>query len=318
MVPNETQQYMGIIQLLLLFGWTWVGLFAAEDDGGQHFLKTFEPLLSRNGICSAFTETIANQAKWDTLEDIFSLFSNIHRHFEDRQVNTYILYGGSITMLSLNTVLFFGFATSAGNISLSKVWVFTAQADFILSGAQRNFEFDAFHGSISFTIRSNELQQFKEYLYSIKPDQTKQNGFLKEFWGQAFDCSFPNLHEPLKAGEMCTGEERLESLPGLLFEMRMTGHSYSVFNAVYAVAYALNTMITSKPMAGKAVRLQDLQPWQLHPFLQGITFNNSAGETVSFNDDKEIGAGFDIINMVTFPNRSFLRVKIGKVDSSAP
>ncbi|XP_054850491.1 vomeronasal type-2 receptor 26-like [Eublepharis macularius] len=57
---------------------------------------------------------------------------------------------------------------------------------------------------------------------------------------------------------------------------------------------------------------------QLHPFLQSTSFNNSAGETVSFNDKKETEAGFDVVNMVTFPNRSFLRVKVGRVDSSAP
>nr|XP_056719684.1 vomeronasal type-2 receptor 26-like [Euleptes europaea] len=318
MAPNETQQYIGIIQLLLLFGWTWVGLFAADDESGEHFLKTFELLLFQNGICSAFTERITNQAKWDTFEDLVHLVSNIHRPFEGRKVNTFILYGGSITMLSLNNMMLFGLTDNVENASTSKVWVLTPQVDFMLSGAQRNFEFDVFHGAISFTIHSNELPQFKEYLYSINPDQTKQNGFLKEFWEQAFDCSLPNLHEPVKVSEICTGEERLESLPGLLFEIQMTGHSYSVYSAVYAIAYALNAMTASNSMGDKSGRLQDLQPWQLHPFLQGITFNNSAGERVSFNENKEIDAGFDIMNMVTFPNRSFLRVKVGRVDSSAP
>nr|XP_056719683.1 vomeronasal type-2 receptor 26-like [Euleptes europaea] len=318
MAPNETQQYMGIIQLLLLFGWTWVGLFAADDDSGEHFLKTLEPLLFQNGICSAFTERIPNQAQWDSFEDIFSLLSNIHRPFEDGKVNTFILYGGPITVLSLNNMMFFGLADKVGNVSLSKVWVLTAQVDFMLTGHQRNFEFDVFHGAISFTTHSNKLPQFKEYLYGVKANQTKQNGFLKEFWEQAFDCSLPNLREPVKISEICTGEERLESLPGLLFEIQMTSHSYSVYSAVYAIAYALNAMIASNSITGKSGRLQDLQPWQLHPFLQGITFNNSAGERVSFNENKEIEAGFDIMNMVTFPNRSFLRVKVGRVDSSAP
>ncbi|XP_060112566.1 vomeronasal type-2 receptor 26-like [Heteronotia binoei] len=57
---------------------------------------------------------------------------------------------------------------------------------------------------------------------------------------------------------------------------------------------------------------------QLHSFLQAISFNNSAGETVSFNGNKEIGAGFDIMNLVTLPNNSFIRVKVGQVDPSAP
>ncbi|XP_061444436.1 vomeronasal type-2 receptor 26-like [Rhineura floridana] len=52
---------------------------------------------------------------------------------------------------------------------------------------------------------------------------------------------------------------------------------------------------------------------QLHPFLQGILFNNSAGKKVSFNDHGEFVARFDIINMVIFPNNSFLKIEVGKV-----
>ncbi|XP_062993208.1 vomeronasal type-2 receptor 26-like [Elgaria multicarinata webbii] len=57
---------------------------------------------------------------------------------------------------------------------------------------------------------------------------------------------------------------------------------------------------------------------QLHQFLQWISFNNSAGEMVSFNDRRETEGGFDIINLVTFPNASFQKVKVGKVDPNAP
>nr|XP_028558665.1 vomeronasal type-2 receptor 26-like [Podarcis muralis] len=63
--------------------------------------------------------------------------------------------------------------------------------------------------------------------------------------------------------------------------------------------------------------LQMLQSWQLHPFLRTVSFNNSAGETVSFSESREVEAGFDITNMVTFPNHSFMRVKIGRIDLEA-
>ncbi|XP_033026223.1 vomeronasal type-2 receptor 26-like [Lacerta agilis] len=53
---------------------------------------------------------------------------------------------------------------------------------------------------------------------------------------------------------------------------------------------------------------------QIHPFLQAISFNNSAGETVVFNEKREWGSGFDIINMIMLPNNSFLRVKVGRVE----
>ncbi|XP_053216383.1 vomeronasal type-2 receptor 26-like [Podarcis raffonei] len=57
---------------------------------------------------------------------------------------------------------------------------------------------------------------------------------------------------------------------------------------------------------------------QLHPFLQGNSFNNSAGETVSFNDKRETEGGFDIMNIIVFPNKSYQKVKVGRMDPNAP
>ncbi|XP_066486267.1 vomeronasal type-2 receptor 26-like [Tiliqua scincoides] len=57
---------------------------------------------------------------------------------------------------------------------------------------------------------------------------------------------------------------------------------------------------------------------QLHSFLRSIIFNNTAGDTVYFNKEGELAAGFDIINWITFPNQSFAKVKLGWMDPWAP
>nr|XP_028560559.1 vomeronasal type-2 receptor 26-like [Podarcis muralis] len=57
---------------------------------------------------------------------------------------------------------------------------------------------------------------------------------------------------------------------------------------------------------------------QLHAFLRSISFNNSAGDKVSFDEKGELLAGFDIINWVTFPNKSFLKVKVGRMEPQEP
>ncbi|XP_053216418.1 vomeronasal type-2 receptor 26-like [Podarcis raffonei] len=140
MVPNDSHQYMGIISLLKHFGWKWIGLFVLEGDGGENFLQTLEPLLSRHGICSSFTHKIPQVANIDKLSETLDVLLDIYLSLTDDK---------------------------------------------------------------------------------------------------------------------------------------------------------------------------------LHPFLLDIAFNNSAGETVSFSGKKQTGGALDIMNIVTFPNKSFLRVKVGQVDNDA-
>nr|XP_056720359.1 vomeronasal type-2 receptor 26-like [Euleptes europaea] len=44
MVPNDNFQYKGVVQLLHHFNWTWIGLFAVDDDNGDTFLQMVLPL----------------------------------------------------------------------------------------------------------------------------------------------------------------------------------------------------------------------------------------------------------------------------------
>ncbi|XP_060137296.1 vomeronasal type-2 receptor 26-like [Zootoca vivipara] len=57
---------------------------------------------------------------------------------------------------------------------------------------------------------------------------------------------------------------------------------------------------------------------KLHSCLQRISFNNSVGDEITFNEHGELAGGFDITNLVTFPNNSYVRVKVGKLDPQAP
>uniref|UniRef100_A0ACB8EWW5 Uncharacterized protein n=1 Tax=Sphaerodactylus townsendi TaxID=933632 RepID=A0ACB8EWW5_9SAUR len=162
--------------------------------------------------------------------------------------------------------------------------------------------------------------RFREFLQTVKPSWAKGDGFIKGVWEHMFECSFPSSGGPSTFDETCTGEERLETVPATFFEMSMTGHSYSIYNAVYAVAHSLHALYTS-PASYRMKEHRgspDVEPWQLYSFLQRMSFNNSAGDEIVFNDHGELEAGFDITNVVTFPNNSYTRVKVGRLDPQAP
>ncbi|XP_039220539.1 vomeronasal type-2 receptor 26-like [Crotalus tigris] len=316
MVPNEASQYRGIIQLLHHFGWTWIGFFITDDDSGEHFIQMLEPLLSQNGICSAFTTKIPKAE----LDDIFSVNRkvwNIYLPMTNVNVNTIVVYGENLSMILLSNFMLQATHDNS-DIFFQRVWVMTAQIDFGMTRIQMGSDLQVFQGAISFTVHSHQLPKFQKFLLALDPCQAEGNNFLDVFLEQAFNCLF-QCPKKMEVTEVRSWEESLKKLPGTLFEMHMTGPSYSIYNAVYAIAHALHSMelfrskLTSKS-GMKRTKLQSLQPWQLHLVLQSIVFNNSAGETVFFNGRKEMGGGFDITNLITFPNNSFVRVQIGTVD----
>ncbi|XP_061447539.1 vomeronasal type-2 receptor 26-like [Rhineura floridana] len=78
MIPSETPQYLGIVQLLQHFGWTWIGLIISDGDSGEVLLRTLTPWLLRNNICFAFKEILKDPwAVKEQKKQLHSFLKNI-------------------------------------------------------------------------------------------------------------------------------------------------------------------------------------------------------------------------------------------------
>nr|XP_028560589.1 vomeronasal type-2 receptor 26-like [Podarcis muralis] len=274
MVPNEDLQYKGIIQLLLHFGWKWVGLITPNNEAGEHFLQIIEPMLFQNGICSEFTEKIEYNLHFTgNILHMVGETRLLTPVFMSSKANAVVIYGESTSILWLSSTIEVRnmiqliLPPSKRKQPGGKVWITTAQIDFILYAFKKIIEINVqmFHGAISSAIHSNEIQDFSEFLRSVKPSWADADGFINDFWGQAFSCSLSNS---TASEDTCTGEELLESLPSPFFEMSMTGHSYSIYNAVYALAHALHIRYSSEAISkrtkgGDSLSSQNVEPWQV-------------------------------------------------------
>nr|XP_028557443.1 vomeronasal type-2 receptor 26-like [Podarcis muralis] len=320
MFPNGDKQYMGIVQLLLHFQWTWIGVLFINDDSGERLKASMLHTFSQKGICFDFVERFPKAVFSTGINDL--VLEGIHtiNVIMKSTANAVVVNGEIHTILVLRTLLHL---QEFEEIPIkTKIWIMTAEMDFTALSAQKSWDIHFIHGSISLAIHSKDLPGFHTFLQTRNPTTAKKDDFIRVFWENAFSCTFHSSTLEEDAGEICTGEEKLETLPQSVFEMRMTGHSYSIYNAVHAVAEGLHAMYSFKfkniaKVSERTWNLINQQPWQLHHYLNHLSFNNSAGEKVSFDQKGNLIAGFDIINWITFPNHSFLRVTVGQIASQA-
>ncbi|XP_070795282.1 vomeronasal type-2 receptor 26-like [Pituophis catenifer annectens] len=57
---------------------------------------------------------------------------------------------------------------------------------------------------------------------------------------------------------------------------------------------------------------------QLLPYLRNVKFNNSAGDEISFSENRLRSVRYDLLNWVFLPNRSIVLVEVGQIDPGAP
>ncbi|XP_070591687.1 vomeronasal type-2 receptor 26-like [Erythrolamprus reginae] len=312
--PNEFPEYEDLVQLLLYFEWNWVGLMAPKDDDGEHFLSSLVPMLKEMEICLAFME----KYKFDI--DAIRGLKMLHLFKTLSSAEVIILFGDSHSIANVLMALYC--QEELTKKAFFKVWIITSHWKFnVIAGNAQLKDIKRFHGSLHFRGRTADVPEFGHFLLSLDPLNPQGDVFLPLWWEWVFGCRFHHILQNKNAWEkQCTGKENLQNVPTYMFEIRMTGESYNIHNSIYAVAYALHAMsraggLPTKYRLGK--RISKVQSWQILPYLRKVQFNNSAGDEISFSENGLGSGGFDILNWVLLPNRSFVPVKVGQMDPGA-
>ncbi|XP_054850241.1 vomeronasal type-2 receptor 26-like [Eublepharis macularius] len=321
MFPNGALQYKAILHLLKYFSWTWIGIISLNEENAERFVQNVVPMFSQSDICVEFIEIFPRIRFSNDFDKVMAEGAETYIAVMRSTATAVVLHGEFETIMVLRILIHY---SEFADISVkTKIWIMMAEMDFTSASFQRTWDFDFMHGAISLAIHSKQPQGFQRFLQRRNPASHKEDGFIRDFWQHAFNCLLSDSEGDETVEGACTGEEKLEALPVSVFDMSMTGHSYSIYNAVYAVAHALKTMPSStfnqRAMMGRGRwKLVDQELYQLHHFLRRVSFNNSCGEEIAFDPKGQLLAGFDIINWVTSDNLSFLRIKVGKVDPKAP
>ncbi|XP_026543455.1 vomeronasal type-2 receptor 26-like [Notechis scutatus] len=271
MFPSMDHQYKGIFLLLLHFRWTWIGILSLKNDSGEKFIQDLVPMLAQKGICSDFIETFPIIDDSSSIAELVEMGLEMYMVVMKSTVNVVLVHGeiyGIIVLRLLSTNLKI---EDASLWRKNKIWVMTAEMDFTSLPFLRNSDLVFLHGALSFAIHTEKMLGFQQFVQMRKPNLEEEISFIKLFWESAFQCSFSvSVMNEDKNEVPCTGKEKLEDLPTSVFEMDMTGHSYSIYNAIYVMAYALHdfhsSMMEYRARGHEAkLELLDQNMWKVQP-----------------------------------------------------
>ncbi|XP_069463330.1 extracellular calcium-sensing receptor-like [Ambystoma mexicanum] len=311
-IPSDEFQSRGLADLVMHFGWTWVGLVAMDDDYGQEGLRILQEELAKGQGCVAFSENIVTR-----LADKNAF--HIVKVIKSSTAVVIVLFATDHEMTPLLDELVMQNVTG-------KIWI--ASEGWSTSSLFSMGKYSKIlSGTIGFQSHSGDMPGVQNYLSSLSPFRTPDYMFIREFWEEAFGCKWMNQTNPLNSQadmeKLCTGVESLESVYINHKYVTSFRFTYNVYTAVYAIAMALHDLMSCRPGNGpfddgSCADILNLKHWQLFHSIKNVHMPSNFGTGRFFDDHGNPPAWYDIVNWQETPEGSVRQVKVGTYDSGAP
>ncbi|XP_070790267.1 vomeronasal type-2 receptor 26-like [Pituophis catenifer annectens] len=296
MLPKEGFHYLGIIQVLLHFRWTLIGLFASDTENGENFMRTFTPLLVRNGICVVISQRFPMRAHIASLIDVVSAW---------RQVNVFVHF---IEYVSIwDRILPFHLALMhLPEVIEGKVWIMTGLGVYLL----KNHLFLKYIHSI-WTFAFQEKKRPKD-------DVFEYNLFVEpHFEDRSFHCFFSKHVFSAKGRKRCTQKAPLE-IQEKKDRIRIKNDPH-VYSLIKTLAHTLNVAYSSRSRRRRKESKERLvsprlEPWQFHPFLKNDEFCNLSQRKLYLDQNRDVAADLSIISWVVLPLEDPVKQQLGTLE----
>ncbi|XP_014913701.1 extracellular calcium-sensing receptor-like isoform X1 [Poecilia latipinna] len=311
-IPSDAFQVRAMIQILKHFGWTWAGLLVSDDDYGLHVSRSFQTDLTRSGGgCLAYTEVLPwgdNPREYQRIVDVMTKST----------ARVVIVFAHQMHMIQLLEQVVKQNVTGLQWIA-SEAWT-------LLEGLQISAFTPFLGGTLGIAVRRGEIPGLRDFLLRIRPDQNNisENSMVKLFWEHTFQCKFlpPPAGLVEDAGAQCSGREDLNSVTTDLLNVSELRPEYNIYKAVYALAHALNDMLSCVPGRGPfsgntCASLQTLELWQLMHYLERVNFTTPFGDQVTFDENGDALPIYDIMNWIWLPDGRIKVQSVGEVHRSA-
>ncbi|XP_063302470.1 extracellular calcium-sensing receptor-like [Pelobates fuscus] len=310
-VPSDTFQSQGLAQLLLYFGWTWVGLVAIDNDYGQQAIQLIKKEIIKAGACVAFTENILISRQDRNAP-------HIARVIKESTAKVVVFFTTDVDLIHILEEML------KQNVS-GKIWVASeAWATSPFLSVEKYFAL--LSGTVGFALYRGTIAGFKYFLNGIHPSMSLGAEWVKIFWEQAFGCKFlvdKNLTVSNESSiKECTGSENLENLQNDYNDVSNLRVTFNIYIAVHVIAKALHdlSMCTKGkgPFAnGTCADVWKFKPWQLLHYMKRVHLRMSSGRELFFNENGDPPALYDIVNWQLSPDGRIRQVTVGSYDTAA-
>ncbi|KAM9095581.1 LOW QUALITY PROTEIN: vomeronasal type-2 receptor 26-like [Sarcophilus harrisii] len=301
---KESSLPRGIVRLLVYFEWNWIGLVVFDDMRGEEFLREMKKEMIKNRVCASFTEKIPlsdrkNKKSYETFLPRILM----------SEVKVIVIHTDTDSLIILGS-------PTDHFVPTKKVWIVTSHSDI----TQRPFDHhgSTFHTTLFFPYVISQIPGYKSFIEEKIVDANSSNLLLRAIQPPSFKCS--SQSEIPEQELYSPNASSLETLPLYSLEIIMSSLSYNIYNAFYAMAWALHEMLMRKSEKSSMGNEESVIPhsWQLHSYLKKIQFKNGAGDQVFVDENRSPETPYAIMNYVFLNKDTEILFYVGNFLPEAP
>ncbi|XP_075061832.1 extracellular calcium-sensing receptor-like [Mixophyes fleayi] len=308
-VPSDKEQSIGLANLILHFGWTWVGLLAVENDYGLQGIQPIRQEIIKAGVCVAFTEYIR-------LSQPNHNAPHIVKVIKESTVKVVIIFSTDSNLVPIMSEMLKQKINGK---------IFVSNAGWSMSNLFSAGSFSQIlSGSIGLYIKNRGIPGFSDYVNKVHPSLPES--WVNLYWEKLFNCKFlyqNNITSSLKTTlKECTGTESIDSLKNSFLYTNSLIFTYSYYAAVHVVAKALEDLKNCKSREGTVSYMTckdilHLKSWQLLHYIKNVRVTLSSGSDIYFDENGGIPGVYDIVNWQLTQEWTMGQVKVGSYDTAA-
>ncbi|XP_057204200.1 extracellular calcium-sensing receptor-like [Triplophysa rosa] len=286
-IASDYHQSRALAYIVKHFGWSWVGAVNSDNDYGNNGMAIFLNTAQEEGICIEYSVKFY-RTEHEKLQKVVNVI-------KQSTTKVIIAFLSRVEMVNLLEQLSIQNITGLQMIGV-EAWI-TAKSLITPNS------FNVLGGSLGFAVRKLDIEGFSDYV-------------VKAFWDTAFPCSQEDGNSSQDALS-CSRYQDLLVLKKYNEDVPEQRYASNVYKAVYAVAYALHSLLKCKEKEGCEKHLT-IQPQQVIESLKNVNFTVTFGDRVWFDSSGAAVAQYEVVNWQQDSDGSIQFKAVGYYDASLP